>query len=184
MVCFCPGKQVCKDEEHYDDKSDGFEDEIIREIRNIGLSEHDQEVIKPIFRNTARKYPSQQRPDEIRGLHPHAVFEQVNERSAGYKEHASVIAAPVEIKTQQSKKEGEYKGVSNKTSAGKGISKEHPSDQLIDDIGQYCSKCHIPVINPCADTRDKISEYDKYSKCDAEMSEKEHDVLKGLYESK
>lgn len=143
MACFCPGKQVCKDEEHYEDESDGLKDEIIREIRNTGLSEHDQEVIKPVFRNTTWELPS-----------------------------------------QQSKKDGEYESVSNKTSAGKRIGKQHPANELVDNIRQYGSKCHIPVIDPAPDLRHKISECDKYSKCDAEMSEKEHDVLKGLYDIK
>ncbi len=128
MICFCPGEQVCQ-EERYDGKSNDLGDENIGEIRGIRVPDRNKEIINPVIRSCApRKTPSKQGPEKGHRLRPHVVFEQVEQRCAGYKEHARIPAAPVEIKTHKSKKEDEYQRMGDEAAAGKGISKEHPSE--------------------------------------------------------
>lgn len=174
MPYFCPGKQVFQGKEHYDDKSNDFGDEIIRETDCIGIPEHDKEIIKPVIRGAPGKTPSQQRPEENCRLCPHIVFQQVKERSARYKKDAHVSAAPVAIKSSKSEDKAECESMSNKPSACNGIRKEHPAKELIDDIRQYGSKCYVPIVDPALNSRYKILEDEKDSKCDTEVSEKEH----------
>ncbi len=101
MPYFCPGKQVFQYKEHYDDKSNDFGDEIIRETGYVGIPGHDKEIIKPVIRSAPGKTPSQQRPEENGRLCPHIVFQEVQERSAGYKKDAHVPASPVAIKSHK-----------------------------------------------------------------------------------
>ncbi|MCZ7381930.1 MAG: hypothetical protein O8C64_10255 [Candidatus Methanoperedens sp.] len=184
ILNFCPGKQVFQGKEHYDDKSNDFGNEIIRETGYVGMPEHCKEIIKPVIGSSPGKTPSIQRPEENLRLCPHFVFEEVQERSAGNQKDACISAAPVMIKSQKSEDKGECKGMGNKATAGKRIGKEYPAKELIDDIRQQGSKYHIQVVDPAPDSGYKILEDEKQSKCNAEVTEKEHDVFKGLYESK
>ncbi len=184
ILNFFPGKQVFQGEERYDDKSYDFGYEIIRETGYVGIPGHDKEIIKPVIRGAPGKTPSQQRPEENGRLCPHIVFQEMEERSAGHQKDAYVPAAPVAIKSHKGQDKAEYEGMSNKATAGKRIRKEYPTEELIDNIRQECTECHIPVVDPAPDSGHKILEDEKDSKCDSEMTEDEHDVFKGLYESK
>lgn len=184
MPHFSLGKQVFQGKEHYDDKSNDFGDEIIRETGYVGIPEHDKEIIKPVIRSAPGKTPSQQRPEENHRLCPHIVFQQVQERSAGYQKGAHIPSAPVMIKSCKCQDKAEYEGMSNKPSACERIWKEYPAKELIDDIWQYGSKRQIHVVNPSPDSRHKIPEDEKESKRDAEVTEKEHGRFYMLYVTK
>jgi len=184
ILDFCPGKQVFHGKEHYNDKSNDFGDEIIRETGYVGIPEHNKEIIKPVVRGAPGKTPSQQRPEENFRLSPHIVFQEVEERSTGHQKNACIPAAPVMIISQKSEDKGECKGMGNKATAGKRIRKEYPAKELIDNIRQERTQGYIQIVYPAADSGYKILEDEKQSKCNAEVTEKEHDVFKGLYESK
>lgn len=174
MPDFCPGKQVFQYKEHYDDKSNDFGDEIIRETWYVGIPGHDKEIIKPVIRGAPGKNPSQQRPEENHRFCPHIVFQEVQERSAGHQKDAYIPAAPVMIKSYKSEDKTEYEGMSNKATAGNGIRKEYPAKELIDNIWQERTQGHIPVVDPAPDSGHKISKDKKESKCDAEVTEEKH----------
>jgi hypothetical protein len=108
----------------------------------------------------------------------------VQERSAGHQKDAYIPAAPVAIKSQKSKDKNECKCMGNKPSACERIRKEYPAKELIDNIRQECTQGYIQVVDLTTDSGHKILEDEKQSECNAEVAEEEHDVFKGLYESK
>jgi hypothetical protein len=174
MLNFFPGKQVFQGKEHYDDKSYYFGDKIIRETDCVGIPGHDKEIIKPVIRGAPGKTPSQQRPEENYRLHPHFIFQEMQERSARNLKDAYIPAAPVAIKSHKSQDKNECESMSNKATAGNGIRKEYPAEELIDNIRQHGSKCHKQVIDPTSDSRYKIPQDEKDSKGDAEVTEEKH----------
>ncbi len=181
MPYFSPGKQVFQGEERYDDKPYDFGDEIIRETWHVGFHSHDKEIIKPVIRSTLWKSQSQQRPKENRRLCPHAVLQEMEERCASYKKNAHFPAAPVEIISRKRQEKTEYESMSDKPSAGNRIRKEHPSNELVNNIRQERTEGDIPVVYPATDFRDKTLEDEKDSNCDAQVTEKEHGRFYNLY---
>lgn len=104
--------------------------------------------------------------------------------STGYREHTRIHVVFVEIKTSQGQETTEYEGMSDKMSVSKRMCKDHPAYRFIDNIRQYGSECHVPIIDPAPNTGHKVPYDKKESKSDPEMTEEEHSRACMVYEFK
>ena len=135
-----------------------------------------------LLTDAMRELPSIQRPEKDFGLRPHAILNNVKKSGSGYKEHTCIFAAPVKIKTNKKEYETKNFRMRNNPPVGKRIRKKDSANKLIDNIGQNCSKSHIPVSK--ANIRSKIRDNEKYPDRNPNMSNKKHDFINMYYEFK
>nr|WP_263853977.1 hypothetical protein [Methanohalophilus profundi] len=96
------------------------------------------------------KLPAQQGPEEgLRAL-PYTVQQQVDGTGRGQDEQACVFPAHIEKISGQTQRHNKEQGMCKDPAAGKGIGKEHPSYEFVNEVGQYGAYDHVPVVDVSA----------------------------------
>ncbi len=165
----------CNYKHYYDTPSNRFGDELKGERWNIGIHNHIKEIINyAIGIGAHREVPSKCRPEKSFRCGPHAVFKQMKKTSTGYLEYMRIFAQPVAIITQQSDNKTERKCMTNNTTISNGLGKDHPADQLIENVWQKSSEGYVAVVKTAFEWWENVLKYEENTECDSEMTENEH----------
>ena len=169
---------VAKPKEHYYCNPHEFCHQYGHEIETIHVPEiliglHDIMQKGTIF-CPSLKIPSKQRPEEGHRSFPHAVQHQVNKASPAQYEHQCASLSGINVVPRYDQYQNEQQGVCKYPAAGKHIFKQHPANDLINDIREHGSYCHVPVVDVRPDLRERQGCNDEYCKSYSNMCKWEH----------